>query len=134
MVKTIKENPLVNSVLRRLCDPVLIYTVLLVMSIMYHYRSSLTLLYGLLAVVLGLVVFSIFNFISRHHLIGSLIYLSVGFLFLRGIRMSIDMGRIDYPITFMLWFISPQDSLDYNGSYTFAVFLLFMFFIASVVY
>lgn len=134
MVKTIKENPLVNSVLRRLCDPVLIYTVLLVMSIMYHYRSSLTLLYGLLAVVLGLVVFSIFDFISRHHLIGSLIYLSVGFLFLMGIRMSIDMGRIDYPITFMLWFISPQDSLDYNGSYTFAVFLLFMFFMASVVY
>ena len=63
MVKTIKENPLVNSVLRRLCDPVLIYTVLLVMSIMYHYRSSLTLLYGLLAVVLGLVVFSIFDFL-----------------------------------------------------------------------
>lgn len=129
-----KEKSSLKPILKRLCDPVLIYTVLIVMSIMYHYRSSMTIFYGILTVVLGVAIFRIFDFISRHRIIGIPVYLALGVLFIFGIRLAIDLGSIDYPISFMLWFITPQDAVDYNSGFTFAIYLLFTFFMASVVY
>ncbi len=130
----ITKDTFLSRVIRRLCDPVLIYTVLTLTSIMYHYTEDHYILYGLLAAALGLVVFTVFDFINKHHIIGAFLYLSVGFLFLIASRAAINTGHEDYPITFLLWFITPQDSVDFNAYYTFAIFILFTFFMASVIY
>ncbi len=129
-----EKNSPVRKLLERLCDPVLIYTVLIMMSIMYHYRSELTAFYAVAALVIGALVFFIFDFIAKHKIIGSLAYIALAFAFLYGSRMCISMGNRNYPIPFGLWFLTPQDALDYNKWYTFAIFLLFMFFMATVIY
>ena len=65
-----KSSGLREFLIRTLADPVLLYTVLLIMSIMYHYRSSLAFAYGALAYVAGWFVFRVFDFVCKHHIIG----------------------------------------------------------------
>lgn len=120
--------------LRTLCDPVLMYTVLVLMSIMYHYRSQLTAVYGLASVIAGWALFRVFDFINKHKLIGTAAYIAtaVGFSYLW--RMCMDKGNEDYPISWGVWFLTPQDSVEYNRWYTLAIYLMFLIFMTSVIY
>ncbi|MBP5363109.1 MAG: hypothetical protein J6Y71_08845 [Ruminococcus sp.] len=120
--------------IKTLLDPVLLYTVLLIMSIMYHYRSNLAFPYGLLAYISGWVVFRIFDFVYKHHIIGFFVCLALYFLGLSSAYQCMEIGQENYPITWSLWFFTPQDSLKYNKWYTLAIFILFLFFMLSVVY
>ncbi len=115
-------------------DNVLIYTVLLITSVMYYYRSSLTLLWFLISLVLVKLIFMIFGFMEKHKLLGTLIYMALftGGMYLIG--MAIKTGRKKYPISFILWFITTQDALEYSKWYTIAVFIFCVGFFASVVY
>lgn len=116
------------------CDNVLIYTVILTTSVMYHYRSSMTLIYCLASILLTAVLFKIFNFIARHKFIGPLTYI---ILFIAGVSVVsaiVRLGSSTYNIAFWLWFITPQDVLEYSPEYTLAMFLLMNGFFASVVY
>ena len=115
-------------------DPVVIYTVLIMMSIMNHYRSSLAFVDGFVSLLMVGIIFRIYDFIAKHKLIGIPTYLTIAALFGFAIRECIDNGARTYPIRFMLWFMTPQDSLDYSKWYTIAVFLLFMIFMTSVIY
>ncbi len=115
-------------------DTVLIYTTLIMMSVMYHYRSSLTAVYGIAALVVGGILFRLFDYIAKHKLLGSAAYIAVFTVFMLAARISIEKGAQDYPISFGVWFLTPQDALDYSKWYTLAIFLLFMIFMASVIY
>lgn len=115
-------------------DTVLIYTVLIMMSVMYHYRSSLIAVYGIAALVIGAFLFRLFDYIAKHKLIGSAAYIAVFTVFILATKISIEKGAQSYPISFGVWFLTPQDALDYSKWYTFAIFLLFMIFMASVIY
>ena len=131
---TKKSSGVKHFLISTLADPVLLYTVLVMMSIMYHYRSSLALAYGLLSYVAGWLVFRIFDFVNKHHIIGFLacIVLYIAFGFMAGRAM--EKGAENYPITWGLWFLTPQDSLKYNKWYTLAIYILFLIFMLSVIY
>ncbi|MBP7186543.1 MAG: hypothetical protein KBA55_07255 [Ruminococcus sp.] len=129
-----KNNLLKSKIFRTLRDPVLIYLTFIMISIMYHYRSSLALVYGLFTFIGGWLVFRVFDFIQKHKFIGFIAYCALGAAVLKGVRWSINKGHENYPIIFGLWFLSPQDAVDYNQWYTLAIFLLFFMFMASVIY
>ena len=119
---------------RTLTDPVLIYAVIVMMSMMYHYRSKLAFAYGIVTFVVGWLIFRIFDFINKHNIIGFFMYI----ILFMGVSWTadrcIDIGQKDYPIGWGLWFLTPQDSLEYNAWYTHAVYLLFLIFMLSVIY
>lgn len=115
-------------------DTVLIYAALILMSIMYHYRSSLAAVYGIAALITGALMFRLFDYISKHKLIGSAAYIAVFTAFIFAAKLCIDKGSREYPLSFGIWFLTPQDALDYSKWYTLAIFLLFMIFMASVIY
>jgi len=115
-------------------DPVVIYTVLIMMSIMYHYRISLAFVYGFVSLLIAGGLFKAFDFIAKHKFLGIPVYIALAAVFGFAVRECVDNGERTYPIRFMLWFMTPQDSLEYNKWYTIAIFLLFMFFMTSVIY
>lgn len=146
MNKTANNNTGVKAfLLRTLTDPVLWYTVLVMTALMYHYRNrelddNVAYFYNagwsIMTAVLGWVIFRIFDFIQKHHLLGFLAYIALLVVFGYSVRFSIDYGRVadKYPISWGLWFLSPQDSLDYGRWYALALYLLFLLFMTSVIY
>lgn len=135
MTDTVKtKNGNREFLIRTLADPVLLYTVLVMMAIMYHYRDSLTAVYGIAAYVVGWLVFRVFDFVNKHHIIGFVICVVLYILFGRAAGYAMEMGEDNYPISWGLWFLTPQDSLKYNKWYTLAIFILFLIFMLSVIY
>ncbi|SEK58533.1 Transglutaminase-like enzyme, putative cysteine protease [Ruminococcus sp. YRD2003] len=129
-----KSSGLRAFLTRTLADPVLLYTVLLIMSIMHHYRSSRALAYGLAAYLIGWVVFRIFDFVYKHHIIGFFACIILYYISARSAYACMDKGSENYPISWGLWFFTPQNALRYNKWYTLAIFILFLIFMLSVVY
>lgn len=135
MLKKLDENNPVIKILKFFFgDIVQIYTALIMMSIMYHYRSSLTAVYGCVAIILTALLFRLFDYIAKHKLIGTAAYLAVFISFIFSTRLCVEKGAQEYPLSFGVWFLTPQDALDYSKWYTLAMFLLFMIFMASVIY
>lgn len=128
------------SLIRSAVDPVLLYTVVVMMSIMYHYRSQLAVLYGIVTLVIGWLVFRLFDFAQKRKLLGALGIGIVYLLFLLLSGMAIEKGSEKYPISWSVWFLTPQDTINagvglgYNKWYTLAIYLLFLIFMLSVIY
>lgn len=120
---------------RYLCDPVLIYTVIVMTSIMYHYRDTmLTAVYALASLVIGALIFRLFDFMMSHKVIGTAAYIGLLYVFIQTAVLCAEKGAEDYPISFGVWFITPQAVVDFNSWYTVSMFLLFMMFMSSVIY
>lgn len=128
------KTGLKSVIVRYISDPVLIYTAVIMMAIMYHYSKILTAVYGLAAIVVGALVFRVFDYMMSHKIIGTLYYLMVTSLFILFARGCMELGKSGYQLSFAVWFITPQAAVDYNGLYTLAVFLMFMIFMSSVIY
>ncbi|HAE52496.1 MAG TPA: hypothetical protein DCG30_04505 [Ruminococcus sp.] len=129
MKKNLKE-----FFLRTLTDPVLIYMTVVMMSIMYHYGAAMTPVYGILSYISGWAFFRLFEYMQKHNLIGGILYIITALFVGRFSGYCIEAGRETYPLTWGIWFLTPQDALDYSFWYTFALFLLFDIFMASVIY
>ncbi len=123
-----------NKIIPVVTDSSLIYVVLLITSVMYYYRSVLTPVWILSSFLITAVIFKIFNFIAKHKFTGPLIYIAIFICGIYAIAKSIQKGAESYPISFLLWFITTQDALDYSKWYTIAIFIFFTGFFASVVY
>ncbi len=120
---------------RYLCDPVLIYTVIAMTAIMYHYcRNILTAGYTLASFVICILLFRLMDYMENHKLFGTIAYIAASLLFSYTSSMCMQMGADNYPISFGVWFMTPQSILDFNGWYTFGIFLLFIYFMCSVIY
>lgn len=139
----IKKFSLRTFLLRTLTDPVLWYTALIMSALMYHYRDRIktdnqgilsAIGWGAATFAIGWVMFRIFDYMQKHHIIGFGIYAVLVTVFGVSVRFALDKGAEDYPISWMLWFLTPQDSLDYTYWYTLGFFLLFMLFMGSVIY
>ncbi len=115
-------------------DVTVLYTVLIMMSIMYHYRSSLVFVYGAVTLVLTVLIFKLFDYIDRHRRIGTAAYCALFVIFIRLSRYFIIRGTDEYPLSFGVWFLTPQDVLKYSVWYTLAIYMLFMIFMTSVIY
>lgn len=134
MIETVKNRNKKAFFIRTFFDPVLIYVALIVSSVMYHYRDSLALAYGTASYITGWLVFRLFDYMTKHKIIGTVGYILVAGLFLRVMGWCIQKGSENYPISFPIWFMTPQDSLQYNKWYTLAMFMFFFIFMASVFY
>lgn len=128
------KTGLKSVIIRYISDPVLIYTAVVMMAIMYHYSKIFTAVYGLAAIVVGALVFRVFDYMMSHKIIGTLYYLMVTSLFILFARGCMELGKSGYQLSFAVWFITPQAAVDYNGMYTLAIFLMFMIFMSSVIY
>lgn len=138
-----KEFSLRSFLLRTLTDPVLWYTVLIMISLMFHYRNRdktdfqghlSAVGWGVCSFLISWVMFRIFDYMQKHHILGFFIYTALVIVFGAGVRNALDIGQEDYPILWGLWFLTPQDSLEYNFWYTLGFYLLFMLFMGSVIY
>ena len=138
-----KKPSLKEFCLSTIIDPVLWYTALIMAALMYHYSdweeseihaAFYSLRWGVVTLVAGWLLFRVFDFMQKHHLLGSLAYMAVSMLIGVGVRGVINKGGVNYPITWGLWFLTPQDSMNYNKWYAFAFYLLFLLFMASVIY
>lgn len=134
MTENAKNRNIKSFLIKTFFDPVLIYVALIVSSVMYHYRDSLALIYGITSYIIGWFIFRLFDYMTRHKFIGTVGYILVTGLFLRLMDRCIQKGTENYPISFPIWFMTPQDSLQYNKWYTLAMFLFFFIFMASVFY
>lgn len=132
-----------SFLLRTLLDPVLWYTVFIMTALMYHYRDRtdedlesylFAIGWGVATYLIGWLVFRIFDYMQKHHIIGFVIYSMLAAVFGFIVRSAIDKGHENYPISWLLWFLTPQDSVDYNRWYTIGFFILFFLFMASVIY
>ncbi|MBE6847149.1 MAG: transglutaminase domain-containing protein [Ruminococcus sp.] len=136
---------------RRLADVgniPLLYSVLVVTSIFYHYGSEYTLLWFVLSVILQWGLFKLLRFVDRHHLVGGALYVVVGVLIILAVQVCITVGGdhsmfggifapqgTDVSLSFMVWFLTPQSVINaFYGPYTVALFLLFTLFISTITY
>lgn len=139
----IKKTSLKEFLLRTLADPILWYTVLIMTALMYHYRDrektdfkcyAFSVGFSIMTFFIGWLVFRVFDFIQKHNFLGFFAYIALALLFGFGVSGMMSIGRLSYPITWGLWFLTPQDSLDFNVWYVWAFYLLFVLFMASVIY
>ena len=133
-MKDTENKSLKSFMLKTMADPVLMYTALVMSSLMYHYRSSLAIAYGIATYVGGWLVFRLFDFVNKHKFLGAIAYCLTGIGVLAASSFVREKGEIDYPISFMVWFLTPQDTLEYNKYYTLSIFLLYFMFMASSIY
>ena len=138
-----KKFSLKQFLVRTLTDPVLWYTALIMAALMYHYRDRIktdnqgylfAVGWGAATFAGGWLMFRIFDYMQKHHVIGYGVYGVLVALFGVGVRYSLDKGSANYGISWMLWFLTPQDSVEFNYWYTVGFFLLFMLFMGSVIY
>ena len=144
MKETNKERLSLKSfLLRTFTDPVLWYTVLIMVSLMFHFRNRdkedeqgylFAAGFGAVTLVVSWLLFRVFDFMQKHHFTGFFAYAATVGAFGLAVRISLNIGQENYPITWMLWFLTPQDSLEYNFWFAVAFFLLFLIFMASVIY
>ena len=153
---TNKSN-LKSFLIRTLLDPILLYSSLVVMTIMHQYRDRTSnivavtafqkfwekvteyecaLKYGLLAFAVGWVLFRFLDFVSspRHKILSVLAFLGAAFGWLMLAGKVVDAGQEGYPIGWGLWFFTPQDSVTYNGYYNMGLFMMLGIFVMMVIY
>lgn len=138
-LKSKLQNFLQIPIMRKLresddSDPVLAYAGFLIMTVMYYYDTDRFFLYTLLAVPAGWCMMKFYDFVAKHKWIGPLCYLVYMFAGLELIGMIINWGRKDYPISFLVWFLTPQSVVSFSGWYTAAIYLLMLGFLTSIVY
>lgn len=133
-LQKIAQHPAVQM-LKKICgDPVQLYIILIMTSIMEYYQSDMNWLYTLLAVFLSFVLMKFYDFVAKHKFLGPLCYLVFLFLGLYGVSVLTEIGRLKYPIGFLVWFLTPQSVVEFSIWYTIAIYLLMMGFLSSAVY
>lgn len=126
---------------RTLADPVLWYTVLMMTTLMYHFYKKGYIIFTLASIVVTYVLFRLFDYMQKHHFIGGVFYIGAWYIAFQVFSVLTQNGYQYYedvlltkPIYYALWFFTPQLALDYNIWYSWATFILFQFFMASVLY
>ena len=133
-LKALAQHPAAQA-LKKFCgDPVQLYSVFLIMTAMYYYHRDWSWLYTIIALVLSFVLMRFYDFVARKRLIGPLCYLAFMGLGLYVTGMITNLGQQSYPITFMVWFLTPQGVVEFSMLYTIAIFMLMVGFITSAVY
>lgn len=133
-LKTMTQHPAVQKLYKLCGDPVQLYAVFLIMTSMYYYHDSWAWLYTLLAIGVSFVLMRFYDFVAKRRLIGPVCYLVFLFVGLYGVNMITELGRKSYPISFAVWFLTPQSVVDFSMIYTIAIYLLMTGFLTSAVY
>lgn len=146
-MKKLRQSRIVQWLLQSERLP-LYFAVTVVTAIMYHYQAVLTPVWLLLSLLLEALLFRLFSFVERHHVLGGLAFLATGIVTLALAIGCITIGEnpaltggVFVPqeaannIDFYVWFLTPQSVLDaVFFPYTLAIFLLFTFFVGFTTY
>ncbi len=128
------EHPAVQLLRKYFGDPVQLYTVFLMMTVMYYYHETWCWLYTLLTAVLSYPVMKFYDFVARHKYLGPPCYIGYLFAGLFVFRYLVEFGYADYPVFYLVWFLTPQGVIDFSLWYTLATFWLMLGFLSSTVY
>ncbi len=141
MLRRIRNLPIVSHMLQAKQIP-LWYAVMIVTAIFYYYQPEWLLIWMAAAYVLIGVLFRILRICERQSLLGMTAYLGFSFVIFWLALVCVRSGRDGWlapedatlQLDFMVWFLTPQSVLDtvFQG-YIFALFLLFCWFIGSIV-
>jgi len=133
-LQELTQTPVAKFLKKIIGDPVQLYAVFLITTVMYYYHSEMNWLYTVLAVFISWVMMRLYDFIAKHKRIGPLTYLVYMFAGLRIVGMITNWGQRSYPISFLVWFLTPQGVTTFSALYTIAIYLLMLGFLTSVVY
>ncbi len=133
-LQAFSQHPIIIFLKKLIGDPVQLYSVFLVTTIMYYYHSEMNWLYTLLAVLMSWVMMRFYDFVAKHKFIGALSYIVYLFAGLTVVNMLTNWGRQNYPISFMVWFLTPQSVVEFSALYTISIYLLMLGFLTSAVY
>lgn len=133
-LQELSQQPAAKFIKKLIGDPVQLYAVFLVTTMMHYYHNSMTWLYTILSVFVSWVMMRFYDFVAGHKWIGPLSYLVYLFAGLEIVRMIVNYGQIDYPISFMVWFLTPQSVVTFSIWYTISIYLLMLGFLTSAVY
>lgn len=128
------KHPVMRFLGKLLGDPVQLYAVFLVVTVMYYYHANMTGIYVVISVFVSWCMMRLYDFVAKHKYIGPLVYLVYLFAGLEIIGMMTNWGRKSYPISFMIWFLTPQSVVSFSFWYTVAIYLLMLGFLTSTVY
>lgn len=132
--KTLSQHPAAKALAKFCGDPVQLYSVFLIMTAMYYYHESFSWLYTVIALGLSFVLMRFYDFVAKRRLLGPLCYVIFLALGLYATGMITNLGKQSYPISFMVWFLTPQSVVDFSIHYTLAIYLLMVGFLTSTVY
>ncbi len=141
------QHPIVRKILDAKHIP-LLYSVIVVTSIFYHYGAEYTPLWFLFSLILQIGAFKLLRFVQKHNILGGALYIVVCTITLLLAGLCITVGGehemfggmfapvgTDVTLSFMVWFLTPQSVINaFYGPYTVALFLLFTLFIATITY
>ena len=133
-LKSISQHPAAKAVKKFCGDPVQLYSVFLVMTAMYYYHKQYAWLYTILTLAVSFVLMRFYDFVAKKRLIGPVCYLIFLALGLYSVSLLTHLGEQSYPLTFFVWFLTPQGVVDFSLIYTIAIYLLMTGFITSAVY
>ncbi len=133
-LRKLQEHPAVKAIKPFLSDPVELYTVFLIMTGMYYYHPEFCWLYTILAVLVCHMIMKFYDFVARHKYIGPLSYLAYLFAGLSVFSLLVNIGYAEYPLFFLVWFLTPQGVLDFSLWYTLAIYWMMLGFLSSTVY
>ncbi|MBR4318658.1 MAG: hypothetical protein IKP69_01240, partial [Oscillospiraceae bacterium] len=133
-LQELSQQPFALFLKKLIGDPVQLYAVFLVTTVMYYYHSDMTWMYTIISILLSWVMMRFYDFIARHKWIGPLTYLVYMFAGLEIVGMITNWGKQNYPISFMVWFLTPQSVVTFSGWYTVSIYLLMIGFLTSAVY
>lgn len=92
-LKTLSEHPAVKF-LKKLCgDPVQMYAVFLITTIMYYYHQNYAWLYTIITIFISYVIMKFYDFVLEKKLLGSLAYVVYFFAGMYLVFMINNLGR-----------------------------------------
>ncbi len=133
-LKALSQHPAARAVHAFCGDPVQLYSVFLIMSVMYYYHEDFTWLYTLLALGMSFVLNKFYDFVAKRRFLGPvcyIVFMALGFYL---VGMLTNLGQQSYPISFMVWFLTPQSVVEFSPLYTISIYLLMVGFLTSTVY
>ncbi|MDE6657239.1 MAG: hypothetical protein K2J88_01505, partial [Oscillospiraceae bacterium] len=133
-LKNLSNHSVMRFFIKLLGDPVRLYAVFLVTTVMYYYHASMTAIYTVIAIFISFVMMKLYDFIAKHKYLGILVYLIYMFAGLSGISMLTNWASKSYSISFFVWFLTPQSVVAFSFWYTVAIYILMLGFLTSVVY
>ena len=74
-LQNLSNHPVMRFFLKLLGDPIRLYAVFLITTVMYYYHANMTAIYTVFAVLISFVLMKLYDFIAKHKYLGILIYL-----------------------------------------------------------
>ncbi len=133
-LQELAQHPAAIFLKKLIGDPIQLYAVFLVTTVMYYYHDTMTWFYTIISVLISWLMMRFYDFVARHKWIGPLTYLVYMFAGLEIVGMMTNWGQQDYPISFMVWFLTPQSVVTFSAWYTASIYLLMIGFLTSAVY